>query len=151
MGCPVATNAGKDAENPRLRNGKYAGPNTRIPRLVRGRYAALRLASEARTRRLAEYAAAYSDSAPSTRIPRPRTRTRLASEYAARGFSASLASDIVHHVHDYSCEDQIRNTHQSVNEEIFQLLLLREFPEVAAFDQGKRTVKKKSIVGGLAA
>ena len=83
----------KEAEYPRLRNGKYAGPNTRIPRLVRGRYAALRLASEARTRRLAEYAAAYSDSAPSTRIPRPRTRTRLASEYAARGFSASLPPD----------------------------------------------------------
>ena len=80
----------KDPENPRLRNGKYAGPNTRIPRLVRGRYAALRLASEARTRRLAEYAAAYSDSAPSTRIPRPRARTRLASEYAARGFSGAL-------------------------------------------------------------
>ena len=30
----------KEAEYPRLRNGKYAGPNPRIPRRVRGHYAA---------------------------------------------------------------------------------------------------------------
>ena len=86
----------KDPENPRLRNGKYAGPNTRIPRRVRGRYAA-----HAATRGHAKGAdmprngrrmAVRGHYAECPRNPRPRTRTRLPSVYAARGYSASLGA-----------------------------------------------------------
>ena len=70
----------KEAEYPRLRNGKYAGPNPRIPRRVRGHYAAYPRVSAAGAGACV-YAAA--DSAD---MPRNGN-----SVYATRGYSASLA------------------------------------------------------------